>query len=182
MIRFSPGITTVNSDISLSTTRMDRRRERYNARARQSVAGGASHKKRKRRSANDPPGGNAAGASIAVFPDPNAEIISLKSCEQKELERRERVRQQVRARSYSVDVFVVPSPSFIRSRSNPIRAIQEKSKRNWKSISCVGYWNPRVLLTSSPLLQEKKLKREERVGILAKLSCVLPMSKFASSA
>lgn len=75
---------------------MDRKRERYNARARQSVAGGASHKKRKRRSANGSTG-DTAGAPIEVLADPNAEIIGLKPLEQKELERRERVKQQVRS-------------------------------------------------------------------------------------
>jgi ATP-dependent RNA helicase DHX37/DHR1 len=75
---------------------MDRKRERYNARARQSVAGGASHKKRKRRNASGPARGDASGAPTTVLPDPNAEIISFKPLEQKELERRERVRQQVR--------------------------------------------------------------------------------------
>ena len=80
----------------LPTTRMDRKRERYNSRARQSTAGGASHKKRKRKSANGPIGGGAAETPVAVISDPNAEIINLKPLEQKELEKRERVRQQVR--------------------------------------------------------------------------------------
>jgi len=74
---------------------MERKRERHNARARQSVAGGASHKKRKRRSTNGPTRGDAAGAPDEVIPDPNAEVISLKPFEQKELERRERVKHQV---------------------------------------------------------------------------------------
>ena len=77
---------------------MDRKRERYNTKARQSVAGGTSHKKRRRRSVKGPTGGDAAGAPIEVLADPNAEIISLKPFEQKELERRERIRQQVRTR------------------------------------------------------------------------------------
>jgi len=76
---------------------MDRKRERYNTKARQSVVGGASHKKRRRRSAKGPTGGDAAGAPIEVLADPNAEIINLKPHEQKELERRERIRQQVRS-------------------------------------------------------------------------------------
>ena len=75
---------------------MNRKHERYNARARQSVAGGSSHKKRRRRNANGPTE-DSAKAPTAVTPDPNAEMISLKPLEQKELERRERVRQQVRA-------------------------------------------------------------------------------------
>lgn len=74
---------------------MDRKRERYNTKARQSISGGASHKKRRRRSAKGPTGGDALGAPIEVLADPNAEIISLKPLEQKELERRERMRQQV---------------------------------------------------------------------------------------
>ena len=86
---------------------MDRKRERYNARARQSVAGGASHKKRKRRNAKGPTGGGTSGAPSAVIPDPNAEIISSKPLEQKELERRERVRQQVHALPYFLGVSVI---------------------------------------------------------------------------
>ena len=88
---------------------MDRKRGRYNARARQSIAGGASHKKRRRKNVNGPVGGDSAVApQISVIPDPNAEIISLKPLEQKELERKERVRQQVRVLLYPIDL----SPSF----------------------------------------------------------------------
>ena len=97
---------------------MDRKRQRYNARARQSLAGGASHKKRKRRNANRPTGEDAAEAPIATGPDPNAEIINLKSLEQKELEKRERVRQQVRTFSYTMGALAVqcsiPPHSVIR--------------------------------------------------------------------
>lgn len=91
---------------------MDRKRERYNARARQSVAGGTSHKKRKRRSASGLTGVDATGAPVEAFADPNAEIIGLKSPEQKELERRERVRQQVRPLYMFANVPVVQA-SFL---------------------------------------------------------------------
>lgn len=97
-------ITTVggNSDPSfvspLPLTRMDRKRERYNSKARQSVAGGSSHKKRRRRGTKGPTGGDPSGPPTEALTDPNAEIISLKSLEQKEIERKERIRQQVRAR------------------------------------------------------------------------------------
>lgn len=79
---------------------MDRKRERYNAKARQSVAGGTSHKKRRRRVTKGPAGSDPSGAPTETLADPNAEIISLKSLEQRELERKERIRQQVRPRSY----------------------------------------------------------------------------------
>lgn len=96
------GTVGVNSDCSFvsppPSPRMDRKRERYNTKARQSVAGGASHKKRRRRGVKGPTGGDAVGAPIEVLVDPNAEIIGLKPLEQKELERRERIRQQVRTR------------------------------------------------------------------------------------
>ena len=75
---------------------MDRKRERYNAKARQSVAGGTSHKKRRRRGIKGPAGCDPAGAPTEILADPNAEIINLKSLEQKEQERKERIRQQVR--------------------------------------------------------------------------------------
>jgi len=94
----------------LPTTRMDRQRERYNARARQSAAGGASHKRRKRKNAGGSVRGDAAGTPTAVILDPNAEIINLKPLEQKELEKRERVRQQVRTLLYSGDDPVVSHP------------------------------------------------------------------------
>ena len=126
----------------LPPTRMDRKRERHNARARQSVAGGASHKRRKRRSANGPTGGDTAGAPSEVLPDPNAEIISLKPLEQKELERRERVRQQVctlfcvrKCSRRSISSLL----SSTRWRSTVIQAIRERRRRNWRSISCVGW-------------------------------------------
>ena len=133
---FSPAVLHligVNSDFSLGATHMDRKRERYNARARQSLAGGASHKKRKRRNANGPVGGDSSGAPTAVIPDPNADIIGVKPLEQKELERRERVRQQVRALSSSMDALVIqyrPILPFLRWRSTRIRTLREKRKRN----------------------------------------------------
>ena len=77
---------------------MDRKRERYNSKARQSVAGGSSHKKRRRRGTKGPAGGDPSGPPAEALADPNAEIISLKSLEQKEIERKERIMQQVRAR------------------------------------------------------------------------------------
>lgn len=59
-------------------------RERHNAKARQSTAGQRKKGKRK-------------ATSIVKDPDydPNAEIIAPKSEEQKELDRRERLRQEV---------------------------------------------------------------------------------------
>ncbi|KAF9783494.1 P-loop containing nucleoside triphosphate hydrolase protein [Thelephora terrestris] len=111
---------------------MDRQRERYNARARQSAAGGASHKRRKRKNAGGSVRGDAAGTPTAVILDPNAEIINLKPLEQKELEKRERVRQQM----------------AIEAGTSHSR---KKKKKLEKYI-------------------EKKLKQEERVTILAKLS------------
>lgn len=91
---------------------MDRKRERYNAKARHSVVGGASHKKRRRRSVNGPTR-DAAGAPVEVIADPNAEIITLKPLEQKELDRRERLKQQVRTRSVLVNLPTIQA-SFPR--------------------------------------------------------------------
>lgn len=118
---------------------MDRKRDRYNTKARQSVAGGASHKKRKRRGVNGPTRGDVAGAPIEVIANPNAEIISLKPFEQKELERRERFKQQVRARSAFVNPSAVRAsfprhpPAGDRRRYKPF----EKEEKETGKIYCV---------------------------------------------
>ena len=70
----------------LGSGEMNAHRERHNAKARQSTAG--SRKKGKRK---------ATSTIKEPDYDPNAEIISLKSDEQKELDRRERLRQEVRS-------------------------------------------------------------------------------------
>ncbi|EMD39965.1 hypothetical protein CERSUDRAFT_92451 [Gelatoporia subvermispora B] len=71
---------------------MDRNRQRFNAKARQSTAG-ASHKKKARRKTQD--------ATAADQPDPNAEIVAPKSEEQKELDRKEKLKQELIAQSES---------------------------------------------------------------------------------
>ena len=124
------------------STRMDPKRERYNSRARQSVAGGASHKKRRRRGANRPTGSDDAGAPIEVIADPNAEIVGLKPFEQKELERRERIKRQVcspRCVRGWPPRLISSLRSSTRWRSTPIRATQGRKRREWKSTLCVGY-------------------------------------------
>jgi ATP-dependent RNA helicase DHX37/DHR1 len=66
---------------------MNTPRARFNARARQSSAGESSHKKRKRVVPPlDPKNVNH---------DPNVEIIKPKTKEDKELDRRERLKQEV---------------------------------------------------------------------------------------
>ena len=69
---------------------VDRTRQRYNAKARQSTVGGSSHKKKGKRKSLDPLGQDVPEV------DPNAEIVVPKSEEQKELDRREKLRQEVR--------------------------------------------------------------------------------------
>ena len=68
---------------------MHRRPERYNAKARHSVAG-SSHKKSKTRTKKHD------GAPEQQPVDPNAEVLELKSLEAKELDRRAKMRQEVR--------------------------------------------------------------------------------------
>ena len=70
---------------------VDRTRQRYNAKARQSTVGGSSHKKKGKRKLQEPPPQDASEV------DPNAEIVVPKSEEQKELDRREKLRQEVRS-------------------------------------------------------------------------------------
>ena len=69
---------------------VDRTRQRYNAKARQSAVGGSSHKKKGKRKSLDP-----LNQDISEV-DPNAEIVVPKSEEPKELDRREKLRQEVR--------------------------------------------------------------------------------------
>ena len=135
-------IPTFPSLPSLPLTRMDQKRERYNSRARQSVAGGASHKKRRRRDGGRPTGGDDAEAPIEVIADPNAEIIGLKPLEQKELERRERIKRQVRI-TFCLRWRPFRSMqslwSYVRWRSTPIRATRGGRRRDWRSTLCAGY-------------------------------------------
>ncbi|KAH8104549.1 P-loop containing nucleoside triphosphate hydrolase protein [Cristinia sonorae] len=76
---------------------MNRTRERFNAKARQSTAG-SSHKKKKRTKASteDP-----ADRPSEAYSDPNAEIIVPKSEEAKEADRKERLRQELIVQSNS---------------------------------------------------------------------------------
>jgi ATP-dependent RNA helicase DHX37/DHR1 len=62
------------------------RSERYNAKARRSVAGGSSHKKHKKKKPE-----TVAMDSV----DTNAEILEHKSREEKDTNRRETLRQEV---------------------------------------------------------------------------------------
>ncbi|KAG8930712.1 putative ATP-dependent RNA helicase DHR1 [Tulasnella sp. 418] len=74
-------------------------RIRFNAKARQSTAGGSSHKKRKIKRKNnvDQEAGNEIVLRTPAIEmnDPNAEIIIPKSVEEKEIDRRERLRQEL---------------------------------------------------------------------------------------
>ncbi|KZT12027.1 P-loop containing nucleoside triphosphate hydrolase protein [Laetiporus sulphureus 93-53] len=69
------------------------RRQRYNAKARQSTVG--SHKKGKRKAKDEAP------ILCGKLENPNAEIIIPKPMEQKELERKERMKQELLAQSNS---------------------------------------------------------------------------------
>lgn len=64
------------------------RPERFNARARKSIAGGSSHKKKKFKKSKD---------ALEEDVDPNAEILQHKTSAEKEATRREILRQEVRA-------------------------------------------------------------------------------------
>lgn len=68
------------------------RAPRYNAKARGSVAGGK--KSRVKGKAPDR-GGDVDGFSTAMEVDPNAEIVQPKTKEQKEQDRKERIREEV---------------------------------------------------------------------------------------
>jgi ATP-dependent RNA helicase DHX37/DHR1 len=69
------------------------RPERFNARARKSIAGGSSHKKKKFKKSKD---------TLEDEVDPNAEILQPKTSEEREATRREILRQEVRTLSVPV--------------------------------------------------------------------------------
>lgn len=62
-------------------------RVRHNARARQATAGSSSHKNRKRKRDADP--------NTLAEENPNAEIIAFKTQVDKDLHRKDRIRQEV---------------------------------------------------------------------------------------
>ena len=64
-------------------------RERFNAKARRSMAGGGSHKKKKFKKPNKDEGEGQE------HPDPNAEILVEEPKEEKDQHRREVLRQEV---------------------------------------------------------------------------------------
>lgn len=70
------------------------RRERFNAKARQSTAGG-SHKKGRRRAAAAPEPDTANNSVDSAATDSNAAVILPKSKDEKELDKKERIRQQL---------------------------------------------------------------------------------------
>ncbi|KAL4251928.1 hypothetical protein ABKN59_002637 [Abortiporus biennis] len=71
-------------------------RIRYNAKARQSSAGGSSHKKKgKRKQKGEDEDTTVVGVGERFISDPNADIIVPKSQEQKELDRKEKLRQEL---------------------------------------------------------------------------------------
>jgi ATP-dependent RNA helicase DHX37/DHR1 len=69
------------------------RPERFNAKARKSIAGGSSHKKKKFKKSKD---------TLEDDVDPNAEILPHKTSEEKEATRREILKQEVRTFSVTV--------------------------------------------------------------------------------
>jgi ATP-dependent RNA helicase DHX37/DHR1 len=72
------------------------RPERYNAKARRSVAGGSSHKKHKKKKPE----------TLAVDSvDTNAEILEHKSREEKETSRRETLRQEVTINEVCAEIY-----------------------------------------------------------------------------
>ena len=74
---------------------MNRTRERFNAKARQSTAG--SHKKKGKRPNK---GGDSSGTQESS--NPNAEIVVPKTEEQKELDRKEKLKQEVYSNYISI--------------------------------------------------------------------------------
>lgn len=105
-------------------------RQGYNAKARQSTAG--SRKKGKRK----------AKVPEATEPaqDPNAEVISRKSDEQKELDRKERLRQEVRPTYFLYSAFLdVPVYVIQLIAQSESKVNSKKKKRLEKYIVRMNY-------------------------------------------
>lgn len=62
-------------------------RVRYNAKGRQATAGSSTHKNRKRKRPTDP--------TASEDENPNADIVAFKTKEDKDLDKKDRLRQEV---------------------------------------------------------------------------------------
>jgi ATP-dependent RNA helicase DHX37/DHR1 len=118
---------------------MNAPREKHNAKARQSTAGQRKKGKRK-----------ASSTIKEPDHDPNAEIIALKSEEQKELDRRERLRQDVRViRAEPLHILII---RFLRQliAQSESKINSKKKKKLDKYIVCniVCNWDMSSRFTS----------------------------------
>lgn len=115
---------------------MNRTRERFNAKARQSVAGSHKKKKGKRSITDKDPSG------VQEPCNPNADIVVPKSEEQKELDRKEKLKQEVRF-PYSSGFRTNPNActfySYLHNKSPRFRA---RRRNGWRNTLCV-YMIPR---------------------------------------
>ena len=114
-------------------------RESYNARARQSTAG--SRKKGKVNQKRD----DANQAQTESSPDPNAEILIPKSKEQKDLERKERLRTEVCGCTMLCYGCLIASSIKLIAQSDA-KWTSKKKKRLEKYIVCISTQTEFVLL------------------------------------
>lgn len=137
---------------------MGHTRERYNAKARQSST--KPHKRAKF---------TAGGDEHAE--DPNAAILPMKSEEEKILQRKNKMIQEV-------CLFPINYPALNLILSKLLEQSESKftSKRKKRLEKYIGslqqlsnFVCTKIL---SPFLQDKKLKKEERVQVMGKLQCV----------
>ena len=130
----------------------------YNAKARQSTAGQRKKGKRSR-----------AAASVEDNVDSNAIIVTPKSDEQKELDRRARLRQQVHTFGPSYPLLLTPPLCLQLIAESESKVNSKKRKRLEKYI--VRSLHVLCFPFSTHIwMQEKKLKQEERVALFEKLS------------
>ena len=134
------------------------RQERFNAKARRSSTIASSHKRGKQRRPKKQPAA-----------DTNAEIVQSKSAEEKELDRKEQLRREVRFNPLHT---IYPGLTRCSYSPSPSQRRRARRGRGWISISCVPHICSVITQNAYTNFQEKKLKKEERLELFEKLAWV----------
>lgn len=135
-------------------------RERYNAKARQATAGGSKKKGKvgKRKPHID---------DKTQDSDPNALFHTPKTNEEKELDRKEKLKQEVCLPSSQIRFVELTAVSGSRSIGIEMdEQEKEKTRKVYRALYLILFWNIRLIVHT----QDKKLKKEERVHLFEKLS------------
>lgn len=137
-------------------------RERYNAKARQATAGGSKKK------------GKIGKRNLHINDktpdsDPNALFHTPKTNEEKELDRKEKLKQEVCLSSSQIGSGELTAMPACRSIGIEMdEQEKEKTRKVYRALYLILFWNIRLIVH----IQDKKLKKEERVHLFEKLSYV----------